>query len=86
MKNVHGANTDGTKLKQDGLKFYSRNVRVLQRMSYYEESSVNLVNAQLNKLRSAAKSKTRLTWRTTKKNSHDEELPHELFVNSKTKN
>ena len=55
-------------------------------MSNYEESSVNLTNAQLNKLKSTAKSITRLTWRTTKKNFHDEELPHELFVNNKTKN
>ena len=55
-------------------------------MSNYEESSVNLTNAQLNKLKSTAKSITRLTWRTTKKNFHDEELSHELFVNNKTKN
>ena len=35
---------------------------------------------QLNKVKSAAKSKTRTILRLSKKNFDDEELPHELFL------
>ena len=43
-------------------------------------SRVKLTNTQLNKLKSAAKSKTRTILRFSKKNFEDEELPHELFL------
>ena len=41
----------------------------------------------LNELKSAAENKTRTTFRITKKNFQDEELPHELFliITQKTK-
>ena len=41
---------------------------------------VKLKNSQLNKLKSAAKNKRGTILRLTKKNSEDEELPHELFL------
>ena len=48
-------------------------------MANYEEAI-----AKLNKLKSAAKSKTRTTLRIIKKNFQDE-LPHELFVTTRQK-
>ena len=44
-------------------------------MTSYEEARIKLTNIQLNKLKSAAKSKTEKTV-ITKKNFQDEELPH----------
>ena len=49
-------------------------------MANYQEVRVKLTNTQLNKLKSAAKSKTRTILRFSKKNFEDEELPHELFL------
>ena len=54
-------------------------------MVSYEEARVKLTNAQLNKLKSAAKNKTGTTLRKTKKNFRDEELSHELFLTTKQK-
>ena len=48
-------------------------------MANYEEAI-----AKLNKLKSAAKNKTRTTLRIIKKNFQDE-LPHELFVTTRQK-
>ena len=42
----------------------------------YQEVRVKLINTQLNKLKVAAKNKTRTILRTKKKNFEDEELPH----------
>ena len=42
---------------------------------------VKLTNTQLNKLKSAAKNKTRTVLRITKKNFQDDALPHELLLN-----
>ena len=48
-------------------------------MTNYQEVRVKLTNTQLNKLKSAAKNKTRTILRLIKKNFEDEELPHKLF-------
>ena len=52
-------------------------------MTDYEEANVKLKNAKLNKLDSAAKSKTRTTLEISKKNFQDEELPHEFFLTTR---
>ena len=44
---------------------------------------VNLTNAQLNKLKSAAKNKTGTILRVNKKNFQDKELPPELFLTTR---
>ena len=49
-------------------------------MANYQEARVKLTNAQLNKLKSAAKNKTGTILRLNKKNFEDEKLPHELFL------
>ena len=55
-------------------------------MANYEKArvKVNILNSvakgQLNKLKSAAKSKTGTTLKTTKKNVQDEKLSRELFL------
>ena len=49
----------------------------------YEETRVKLINAQLSKLKSAAKNKTGATLKITKKNFQDEELPLVLFLTTK---
>ena len=49
------------------------------------EARVKLTNAQLNKLKSAAKNKTGTTLIITKKNFQDKELAHELFLTTKQK-
>ena len=49
----------------------------------YQEAIVKLTNEQLNKSKSAAKSKTGTILRLTKKNFEDEELPHELFLTTR---
>ena len=54
-------------------------------MANYEEARVKLTNTQLNKLKSAAKNKTRTTLQITKKNFQYEELPHELFLTTSQK-
>ena len=54
-------------------------------MANYEEAGVKLTNTQLNKSKSEAKNKTGTTWRITKKNFQDEELPHELFLTIRQK-
>ena len=52
-------------------------------MSNYQEAIVKLTNEQLNKSKSAAKSKTGTILRLNKKNFKDEELPHELFLTTR---
>ena len=52
-------------------------------MSNYQEAIVKLTNEQLNKSKSAAKSKTGTILRLNKKNFEDEELPHELFLTTR---
>ena len=45
-------------------------------MANYQESRVQLTNAQLNKLKSAAKNNAGITLRINNKNFQDEELSH----------
>ena len=52
-------------------------------MAHYQEARVKLTNTQLNKLKSAAKSKTGTILRLIKKNFEDEELSHELFLTTR---
>ena len=52
-------------------------------MPNYHEARVKLTNAQLNKLRSAAKNKTGTILRINKKKFQDEELPHLLFLTTR---
>ena len=49
-------------------------------MVNYQEVGDKLTNAQLNKLKSAAESKTETVLWSNKKKVEDEELPHELFL------
>ena len=49
-------------------------------MAIYEEAKVKLRNAQLKKLKSAAKNKAGKTLRKAKKKIKDEELPHEILL------
>ena len=49
-------------------------------MANCQEAWVRLTNTRLNKLKSAAKNKTRTILRINKKNFEDEEFPHELFL------
>ena len=52
-------------------------------MANYRAARAELTNAQLNKLKSAAKSKRGTILRINKKNFEDEELLHELFLTSR---
>ena len=52
-------------------------------MVNYQEARFELTNAQLNKLKLAAKYKAETKLRLNKKNFEDEELPHELFLTTK---
>ena len=52
-------------------------------MTIYQETRVKLTNMQLNKLKSAAKNKSGTVLIKNKKNSEDEELPHELFLTAR---
>ena len=49
-------------------------------MTNYQEARVKIRNTQLNKSKSAAKSKTGTILKLNRKNVEDEELPHELFL------
>ena len=52
-------------------------------MTNYQETTAELTNTQLNRLKSAAKSKIRTTLRVTKKIFGVEELRYELFVRTR---
>ena len=52
-------------------------------MANYQEAWVKLTKTQLNKLKSAAKNKTRTILRLNKKEFEDEELPHEIFLTTR---
>ena len=49
-------------------------------MTNYQEARIELANTQLNKLKSAAKTKTGTIQRLNKENFEDEEWPNELFL------
>ena len=73
------------KIKETKSKFLQRSATVLQKIASYEEAIVKLKNAQLNKLKSVAKSKTGATLTITKKNFQDEELSHVLLLTTRQK-
>ena len=52
-------------------------------MANDQEARVKLTNTRLNKLKSAAKTKTGKILRLNKKNFEAEELPHELFLTTR---
>ena len=52
-------------------------------MANYQVARVKPTNAQLNKLKSSAKNKTRTILRVNNKNIEDEELPNELFLTTR---
>ena len=52
-------------------------------MANYQEARVKLTNTQLNKLKSAAQSKTGTTLKLNKKNFEDEELLYDLFLKTR---
>ena len=52
-------------------------------MANYEELRVKLTNTKLKKLKPAGKSITGATLRLSKKNFHDKELAHELFLTTR---
>ena len=52
-------------------------------MINYQEARVNLINTQINKLKSATKNMTRTILRLSKKNFGGEKLPRELFLTTR---
>ena len=52
-------------------------------MANYQKARVNLTNAQLNKLKYAAKKKAGTILRLNTENFEYEELPHELFLTTR---
>ena len=64
------------KIKETRLTFSQGSVTVLQKMANYQEPRVKLTNIQLNKLKSAAKNKTRTILRLNKENIEDKEVAH----------
>ena len=62
------------KIKERWLKLSGGSVTVLKKISNCQEARVKLRNTQLDKLKSAAKNKTRITLIINKKNLEDEEL------------
>ena len=52
-------------------------------MANYQEVRVKLKNAQLKKIKSAAKNKMGTILRLNNKKSEGKELPHELFLTSR---
>ena len=52
-------------------------------MTNYQEARVELTNAQLSKLKYVAKNKIGTILRLNKKNSEDEELPHESLLTTR---
>lgn len=54
-------------------------------MTNYQETTAKLKNTQLNRLKSAAKSKIGTTLRVTKKIFEVEELSYELFLRTMLK-
>ena len=52
-------------------------------MANYKEVRVKPTNTQLNKLKSAAKNKTRTILRLNKKKFEHEDLPHEFFLTAR---
>ena len=62
------------KIKERWLKLSRGSVTVLKKISICQEARVKLRNTQLDKLKSAAKNKTRTTLIINKKNLEDEEL------------
>ena len=75
--------TISEKIEETRLKFSQESVTVLSIMANYQEVRVKLTITQLNKLKSAAKNKTRTTLKLTEKNFEDEELSHELFLTTR---
>ena len=71
------------KIKETRLKLSQGSVTVLKIMTNYQEATVKVTNAQLNKLKSAAKNKTETILGINKKNFQDGELPHELFLTTR---
>ena len=59
------------KIKQTRLKFSQGSARVLSKTANQQETRVNLTNIQLNKLKAAAKNKTRTILRLNKNNFED---------------
>ena len=53
-------------------------------MVNYQDGRVKLTNSLLNKLKSATKNKTGTILRLNRKNFEDEELPHKLFLTTRT--
>ena len=54
-------------------------------MVNYQEERLKLTNTQLNKSKSATKNNNGTTFRITKKNFQDAELPLELFLTTRQK-
>ena len=69
--------------KKTKLKISQGIVAVLHNIASYQEARVKLTNTQLNKLKSAAKTKTGTLLRLNKKNFEDKEFPHELFLTTR---
>ena len=55
-------------------------------MVEYNKVNVKLSDTQLKKLKNAVKNKTGTTLRISFKMFYGNNLPHELFINSRTKN
>ena len=96
LKNIDGINADAAesmfiltileKIKETRLKFPQRSVAVLKIMANDQEARVKLTNAQLNKLRSAAKNKTGTILRINKKKISRWRIATFIISNNKTNN
>ena len=64
---------------------FSRENNSLTKDGNYQKATVQLTNTQLNKLKSAANNKPGKTFKITKKNVQDEQLPHESFLTARQK-
>ena len=73
---------DFRKNQRNTTKILSRRCNSLIKTANYEEARVKLKNAKLNKLKSAAKSRTGITLRIAKKKTFKDE---ELFLTARQK-
>ena len=73
------------KIKETRLIFHIEVQQFHKKWQIIKKRKGKLTNPQLNKLKSAAKNKTRIILRLNKKYFADEELPHELTTRQTTK-
>lgn len=73
------------KIKETSIKSLQGSATVLQKMVNCEKARTELVNTQLNKLKSGTKNRNGTTLRIIKNIFQDEEFHHKLFPTTKQK-